>query len=97
MKNITQKDIEKFKKYLQNEERAAATIEKYIRDISAFSVWLDGKGIDKSIVLAYKEHLIEHYAPASVNSALSSLNSFFPHKDAENPAANFREKRKGTD
>ena len=46
MKNITQKDIEKFKKYLQNEERAAATIEKYIRDISAFSVWLDGKGID---------------------------------------------------
>lgn len=77
MKNITQKDIEKFKKYLQNEERAAATIEKYIRDISAFSVWLDGKGIDKSIVLAYKEHLIEHYAPASVNSALSSLNSFF--------------------
>ncbi len=77
MKNITMKNIENFKKYLQNEERAAATTEKYIRDISAFSVWLDGKEFDKGVVLAYKEYLIERYAPASVNSVLSSLNSFF--------------------
>ena len=77
MKKITDKSIEDFKRYLQNEERAAATIEKYIRDILAFCVWLDGKEIDKSAVLAYKEYLIEKYAPASVNSILSSLNSFF--------------------
>ncbi len=77
MKKITDKNIEDFKRYLQDEERAAATIEKYIRDILAFCVWLGGKGIDKSVVLAYKEYLIEKYAPASVNSILSSLNSFF--------------------
>ena len=77
MKKITDKNIENFKRYLQNEERAAATTEKYIRDILAFCVWLAGKEIDKSVVLDYKEYLTETYAPASVNSILSSLNSFF--------------------
>ena len=77
MKKITDKQIDEFKTYLQNEERAAATTEKYIRDILAFCVWLAGKEIDKSVVLDYKEYLTETYAPASVNSILSSLNSFF--------------------
>ena len=77
MKKITDKNIENFKRYLQNEERAAATTEKYIRYILAFCVWLAGKEIDKSVVLDYKEYLTETYAPASVNSILSSLNSFF--------------------
>lgn len=77
MKSITDKHIENFKSYLQNEERAAATVEKYIRDIHAFSAWLGGREIGKNAVLAYKEYLIETYAPASVNSVLSSLNSFF--------------------
>ncbi len=77
MKKITDKSIEAFKRYLQEEERATATIEKYIRDITAFCKWLGGRGIDKRAVLDYKEFLIEKYAPASVNSILSSLNSFF--------------------
>ena len=77
MKTITNKRIDKFKLHLQNEERAAATIEKYIRDVTAFRAWLSGKEISKSTVLAYKEYLIGSYAPASVNSTLSSLNSFF--------------------
>lgn len=77
MKKITEKHIENFKSYLQNEERAAATVEKYIRDIHAFSSWLGRREIGKNAVLAYKEYLIETYTPASVNSVLSSLNSFF--------------------
>ncbi len=77
MKSITDKHIENFKSYLRNEERAAATVEKYIRDVAAFSAWLGGREIGKNAVLAYKEYLIETYAPASVNSVLSSLNSFF--------------------
>ena len=77
MKKITQQDIKNFKSYLQNEERAAATVEKYVRDMLAFREWLGKKKIDKNIVLAYKEHLIETYAPVSVNSMLSSLNSLF--------------------
>ena len=81
MKKITQQDIKNFKSYLQNEERSAATVEKYVRDMLAFCEWLGEKTIDKNIVLAYKEHLIETYAPVSVNSMLSSLNSFFRFKE----------------
>ena len=77
MKKITDTKIAEFKRYLQNEERAAATVEKYIRDIVAFGAWLGGLEIGKNAVLAYKDYLVETYAPASVNSILSSLNSFF--------------------
>lgn len=74
---ITNEIIQKYKIYLFEEERAKSTIEKYIRDVSKFSEWLCGKPVEKSIVLEYKNMLCEKYAPASVNSILSSLNNFF--------------------
>ena len=77
MRVIYQKTIENWKNHLIEDEKSLATTEKYIRDISAFSNWLGGKTADKKIVLEYKECLIKSYAPASVNSILSSLNSFF--------------------
>ncbi len=77
MKKITKKLIETFKKYLVNEEKSEATLEKYIRDVSAFSGWLEGATVSKERVLEYKARLVEEYMPASVNSILSSLNSFF--------------------
>jgi site-specific recombinase XerD len=76
-KTITDDLIEKFKYYLINEEKASATLEKYMRDIRTFSQWISGKDFDKQKVLDYKEYLIGKFAPASVNSVLSSLNSFF--------------------
>ena len=60
-----------------SEERADATVEKYLRDVKAFMLWLADKEADKSAVIAYKAYLGECYAPASVNSIISSLNSFF--------------------
>lgn len=66
-----------FKSYLQNEEKAQATVEKYIRDTVAFMKWMRGRSVEKSLVLEYKQELVETYAPASVNSMLSSLNNFF--------------------
>ncbi len=81
MKKITDKIIEKFRKYLIDEEKSAATLEKYIRDIMAFRVWLGGEQLCKAKVMEYKEYLIGNYAPASVNSILSSLNSFFDYNN----------------
>ncbi len=77
MKIITDEVIKKFKTHLVEEEKSAATLEKYIRDIVAFVTWLCGKEVDKHIVLEYKAVLRNTYAPASVNSILSSLNCFF--------------------
>lgn len=74
---ITKELIKNFRRYLIEEEKAAATVEKYIRDINVFADWLGEKELDKETVLIYKENLTQNYAPASVNSVLSSLNSFF--------------------
>lgn len=81
MRNITKKHIEDFHLYLINEEKSGATIEKYIRDIQSFLNWLDGSEFDKVDVLAYKTELTKKYAPASVNTVLSSLNSFFVYQE----------------
>ncbi|MBR5156633.1 MAG: tyrosine-type recombinase/integrase [Clostridia bacterium] len=77
MKKISNKMIENFKEYLIDEEKSLSTLEKYIRDIRAFTKWCSNAEINKSVVLKYKQHLIENYAPASANSVISSLNSFF--------------------
>lgn len=76
-KTISPALIKEFENYLIEEEKANATLEKYMRDIRAFSEWIKGEGFDKRKVLCYKEYLKSKFAPASVNSVLSSLNSFF--------------------
>ncbi len=81
IKIITDDLIEKFKEFLMNEEKASATLEKYMRDIKAFYLWTSGAELDKRKVLDYKEYLIGKFAPASVNSVLSSLNSFFEYNN----------------
>ena len=77
MKKITNELIKNFRRYLIEEEKATATVEKYIRDVNAFAEWLGENILDKEAVLTYKENLSKNYAPASVNSILASLNSFF--------------------
>ena len=76
-KTISPDLIKEFENYLIEEEKAYATQEKYIRDVKAFSDWTKGENIDKRKVICYKEHLKSKFAPSSVNSVLSSLNSFF--------------------
>lgn len=77
MYKITTALIDSYHSYLIDEEKAPSTVSKYVRDVQAFVGWLKTRDLDKSAVLAYKSYLIESYAPASVNAAISSLNSFF--------------------
>ena len=79
MKTITNEIVKRFELYLYEEEKSDNTIEKYMRDIRFFREWLGGKGVDKSVVLAYKKELCKKYAPKSINSFLSSLNALFMH------------------
>ena len=81
MRKITNKLIRKFKCYLVNEEKSSSTIDKYIRDITVFMEWCKETELNKSVVLEYKQDIVEKYAPASVNSILSSLNSFFAYNE----------------
>ncbi|HCD81542.1 MAG TPA: integrase [Ruminococcaceae bacterium] len=76
-RSITAKAIAEFKEHLILEERSAATVEKYIRDVKAFSEYAGNCTITKETVIAYKKHLQENYAVRSVNSMLASINSLF--------------------
>lgn len=78
---MNQENIEKYKTYLLEEEKSDATIEKYLRDVMAFGEWLSDQELTKRNVLCYKESLMKVYAPSSVNSILSSLNSFFEYNE----------------
>ena len=74
MSNVDQ--LEGFKKHLLQEEKSPATIEKYVRDVRGFLQRCGGKELEKTVVLDYKDWLVEHYAPASVNSMIASVNCF---------------------
>lgn len=77
---LTDELINKFKHYLIIEEKSTATIEKYIRDVIAFSDFADGKEITKELSINFKQNLIDNgYAVRSINSMLSSLNSLFSY------------------
>lgn len=72
---LAQEDIKRFQRQLVHEEKSAATIEKYMRDIRAFSAFSSGKRISKDLTMAYKQHLLETgYAVPSVNSILVPVN-----------------------
>lgn len=75
---LTAKIISDFCKHLQREEKSTSTIEKYLRDVKAFSAYTADSEITKENVIAYKQLLINRgYAARSVNSILASLNSLF--------------------
>lgn len=74
---ITAKMIAEFREHLILEERSKITVEKYIRDVKAFSVYTQNSDITKETVIAYKKHLQENYSVRSVNSMLASINSLF--------------------
>lgn len=73
---LTQRNIEQFYTWLKTEEKSRNTIEKYIRDVTAFMVYLADTAVTKETVIAYKNKLIsENYAVRSINSMLASVNS----------------------
>lgn len=77
-RKLTVEAINAFGHYLLTEERSSGTIEKYLRDVRAFAVWLDGRYVTKELAAGWKEQLLNrHYAPVTINSMLSAVNAFF--------------------
>ena len=75
---LTEIEIAGFEKYLRNEEREKATIEKYLHDLRSFYTWLDGRILTKEMVVEWKGCLQkEGLASVTVNGKLSALNGFF--------------------
>lgn len=71
-----------FCRFLLEQERSPGTAEKYTRDVRAFLNWQKAvckreKPLCRQQVIDWKEALLEKkYAPVTINSMLSSVNSF---------------------
>ena len=77
---LSREIIWQFKRYLEKEEKSEATVEKYIRDVTAFASYINNETISKETVIGYKQQLLDDgYAIRSINSMLASLNSLFTY------------------
>ena len=77
-KILTSNQIAAFTAYLKSEEKSENTIEKYIRDVRAFTTYMGNAEITKEAVIDYKNKLLsEGYAARSINSMIASINSLF--------------------
>ena len=75
---LTEEKIIQFKQHLISEEKSVSTVDKYLRDVRVFAVFLEGREVTKEIAVAYKQKLVEDgYAVKSVNSMLASISSLF--------------------
>ena len=79
---ITHEQIDAYCLSLVADERAAGTVQKYRRDITAFARWLEGRPVSKESAAGWKTHLMNHgYAPRTINSMLAAINGFFRFMD----------------
>ena len=59
---ITTDQLTQFRALLKNEEKSAATLNKYLRDIQRFALWLGDTPLERDAMLDYKADLMRHYA-----------------------------------
>ena len=75
---ITKEDLTAYRAHLRAEERSAATVAKYLHDVTAFATWLNGAELTKEAAAEWKQELLRRgQAPATVNAALAALNGLF--------------------
>ena len=75
---MTDERITEYLKALENEERAAATVEKYRRALLSFAAFLSGAAVTPEMIRLWKDDLrAKNYAPSTINTYLAALNGFF--------------------
>ena len=73
---LSSKKLKEFENYLREQERSAATVEKYMHDVRCFAAFVGQAEFSKQKVMEYKSRLGEKYAVASANSMIAALNCF---------------------
>ena len=73
---VTAALIERYLKHLREQERSAATLQKYAHDLKELCAYLQDAQLTKATLIAWKEQLIGKYAPATVNSMITAANGY---------------------
>ena len=85
---VTEESLIRFQRFLQQEERSAGTIEKYMRDVKNFAAWIEDQSsvpsgfscceVTKDTAVRWKQYLLQSgRAPSTVNSMLAAVNTYF--------------------
>lgn len=77
---ITPESMQHFEHFLKEDEKSSATISKYMHDLKKFADYAQGRHIDKSLTLAYKNALEADYAVTSANSMLAAMNTYLRYE-----------------
>lgn len=76
-KNQLAQDMQGFVNGLRTSERAAATIEKYVREVERLYDFLAGRELTKEAMLEYRQRLCDKdEKPQTVNAKLSGINAY---------------------
>jgi len=76
IRRINNNMLDKFRNNMYLDEKSRNTIEKYMRDVKAFCAFLEGRTVNKELVMEYKEQLLIHYSITSANSMIAAVNTF---------------------
>lgn len=76
-------NIEEYKKELENRELAKNTITKYLKDVSDFLDYADGKEITQELLISYKKEMLKKYKINTVNTKITIINNFLDFKDKD--------------
>lgn len=76
MENNYKTLLASFRKDLAENEKAEATIRKYLHEAEKLIEFLNGREIRKELIIEYRELLQEKYGARTVNGKLSAVNAF---------------------
>ncbi len=80
---ITEKTITTFTDTMTEEEKSDATIEKYTAALRNLMLWLDGACATRQRLADYRDHLLQSHCAATVNGALSAINTWLKYNGME--------------
>ena len=80
---LTGQSISAFREFLVENEKARATVEKYVQEAEQLRLALCGAPVTKAGVLAYRERLQQQYRALTVNNKLSAVNAYLRFCGAE--------------
>ena len=70
------RNIKRYEDYLKNEEKADATIRKYLHEVEQLLAYMDKAEISKAAILQYRRYLSSQYKAGTVNGKLSAIHSY---------------------
>ena len=66
---LTQREFDQFEDYLRHDEREESTIEAYLRSLTRFAEWADGRAVTKELAMEWKAALAEAEKQAAILKA----------------------------